>query len=68
MQELIEILEGLHGEFAVLSPNPQLMAYLTRCIEIAKTNANPEETQEQLISRMRGKIEAYEYALKCIKF
>lgn len=66
MQELIEILEGLAQELRPIVSDPRLMQYLARCIELARENLPPEETQEQIVARLQGKVEAYEYAINHI--
>lgn len=56
MEELIEILEGLAGELCQI--DPKVTQYLARCVELAKESLPLEETQEQIIARLQGKVEA----------
>lgn len=66
MQKLINTVQGLKTELEPLIQNEKMIGYLNRCIQIAEEYIAAERTPEEQMAWLKGKNEAYKYALKQI--
>ena len=67
MNELIATLEALRAELQPMVRDANIYALLDKCVELASASIPDKETDKQKLSRLQGKVEAYENALQLLK-
>ena len=67
MNDLITTIEALRAELQPMVRDTNVYALLDKCVELATASIPDKETDKQKLSRLQGKVEAYENALSLFK-